>query len=273
MKQILSILLILSLLFRYDLVMAANTHSIDLELGDSNALSVTDTVSLSITGDISFEAWVKWETLPSNTGGNVQSMMVSKYRSSDGQRAYQFYVASDDKLVVSYTSNGASGATNNHISDSTVATTTGVWVHYAVTIDVSTKTEVMYVYGEVIGSSLFTNNGHTSIADTNAETTVGAYNVGQTFFLDGKLDEVRVWSDIRTSTEIADNYNIETTDTGNLEAYWKLNNDALDDTANDNDLTLGGSPLPSFSTDVPFTGAPPAPAILPSQEDDLLMFK
>jgi hypothetical protein len=61
----------------------------------------------------------------------------------------------------------------------------------------------------------------------------------------------RVWSDIRSEAEIQTNYQRELAgNEDNLVAYWKLNNNYLDETTNDNDLTASGSPV--FSDNVPF---------------------
>lgn len=80
-----------------------------------------------------------------------------------------------------------------------------------------------------------------------AETVVGVTD----YYLDAKVDDIRAWSDARTSGEISANYNVELVgNEANLEGYWKVNNAATDETANANNLTLSGSP--AYSTDIPF---------------------
>ncbi len=64
-----------------------NTNSIDLEAGSSQYASRADTASLSITGDLSIEAQIKPESLP--TVGN--SMVIfSKWDESGATRSYKF---------------------------------------------------------------------------------------------------------------------------------------------------------------------------------------
>ena len=68
---------------------------------------------------------------------------------------------------------------------------------------------------------------------------VGAYNGGT--FIDGKICQVRVWSDIRSTTEIRDNMNQELAGSeSGLVALFALDGDANDGTSNSNDLTGSG---------------------------------
>ena len=45
-----------------------NRYSLDLELSSSQYAYVADNPELSITGDITIEAWIKLEQLPSTAG-------------------------------------------------------------------------------------------------------------------------------------------------------------------------------------------------------------
>jgi len=61
----------------------------------------------------------------------------------------------------------------------------------------------------------------------------------------------KLWSDVRTPTEISDNYDSELVgNEAGLVGYWKFSNNGLDETANDNDLTNNN--VATFSSDVPF---------------------
>jgi hypothetical protein len=61
-----------------------------------------------------------------------------------------------------------------------------------------------------------------------------------------------MWDDIRTADEIRGNMNRELVgNETNLVGYWKFNNNYLDETSNNNDLTASGSPV--FSTDYAFS--------------------
>lgn len=232
--------------------MSINTHSIDLEKSSSQYLSITDAAQsgLDITGDITFEAWIKLEQLPSTAGDTFQ--IISK--NATNQKGYEFHIrSSDDTLRVRYHCT-LGGATNSYLymNEAFDSDDIGEWIHVAAAIDVSAVTGSFYKNGILKASTVF-NNACTSIINNSAEFKIGAQESTATNFFDGKIDEARVWSDIRTASEIANNYNKELLGTeSNLEGYWKLNNNLSDSGPNSNTLTNNNSA--TFSTDVPFAG-------------------
>ena len=222
----------------------ANTHSLDLEASSSQYAYITDAnqTGLDITGDFTIEAWVKLESLDetatiyakSKSGGSELAFKIQ-----DTGKIYSSYRNSSSNLSRSFSNNAVfSGASN--------------WTHLAVTCDVSEKDFKFYVNGSQVDD---TNDYSlaSSIGNNEANVGIGAeivYNGSIRNYLDGLIDDVRVWNDIRTPEEIADNYQKELVgDEAGLVGYWKFNNSAVDETANNNDLTLSGSP--SYSTDVP----------------------
>ena len=227
-----------------------NTHVIDLEAGSSQYLSVADNVALSITGDISMEAWVKVESFASNATYTI----MSKFTSTGDQRSYIFSYrnpSSVPQLYLNCPSVGA-GEAGDEFSEN-VDLGTGVWHHVAVTVNHTTNEVKFYVDGAQEGSTqTITIN---SIFDGNAAFMIGALTTTVvTQFFDGLIDEVRVWSDVRTTAEILASYNLELDgDEAGLAGYWKLNNSLLDITANGSNLTNNGAAV--FSTDVPFTAS------------------
>lgn len=232
----------------------ANTYSLDLELSSSQYAYVADNATLSITGDISIECWVNVETLPSTSGGNGEYMLVGKYNNGANQRSYALTFNVNDKVVFYYSDNG------EYTSHATVETTdsaaitsgnVGNWVHIAVTADVSAKDVKIYKNGVLLASTASPSDA-TSIYDGTADFTIGAKknNVTWESFMDGKIGDVRVWNDVRTITEINDNMFLQLNgDETGLVGYWRLNNDYLDQTSNNNDLTAVASPV--FSESVP----------------------
>jgi len=230
----------------------ANTHTIDVERSSSQFLSASDSASLSITGDITFEAWVNVETAP--TEGQQFGIMSKQ---GTGDFGYEFRYRLEGgvfKLTFTFYSN-ASGATASQFEVSGAAADlgTGTWVHLACAVDVSVPSATIYIDG-VAQTTNTLISAATSIFDNSSDYQIGATRDGATdFFFDGKIDDVRLWSVIRTGTEIADNRSLELV--GNetsLEAYHPLNNSLLDRTANNNDLTNNGSAV-FQSADLPFT--------------------
>ena len=220
----------------------ANTHSLDLEQTSSQYAYCADNADVSVTGDLTLEAWVKLET------DTVDMAIAAKHGLSD-HRSYLFMF---DETSGSYYLKFFTYADGSNSDLKQIAWNPNVdtWYHLAVVYDDSTKTAEFFVNGSSIGSDTGSVAG---IADTDAIFAVGALSAGTGAFWDGKIDEVRLWDDIRTSTEIDDNKSVELVGTEtNLVGYWKLNNNT-DDSCKSSDLTLVGSP--SYSDDVPFVGA------------------
>ena len=89
---------------------------------------------------------------------------------------------------------------------------------------------------------------------TNADSfRVGSSSTG-TALWDGSIDEVRLWNDVRTPTEISNNRLQEITDPtldASLVGYWKMNEGtaasvAVDSSASGNDGTLAGAAVFGF---------------------------
>ena len=230
---------------------AANTHSIDLERGSSQSLSITDAsqTGLDFTGDFSLETWVKVESAVDGT--SLEYNFISKYLPAGNQRSYSWNYAYNGgtELIQLLTSDDGSSVA---VLSVTRTLPTGDWIHLALTYDASAGLAKFYFDGSQEGGDQ--TGGKTSILNGTSPFEIGAQAGG--FQFDGLMDDTRAWSDIRTTAEIADNRSLELVgNESNLEGYWKLNNDLLDSTSgaqeNSNDLTNNNSAV--FSTDVPFT--------------------
>lgn len=214
------------------------THSLGLVAASSQYAYISDAsqTGLDITGDLTIEAWVKTDSL-------VNTAIATKW-GVGGRRAYYFAITTTG--LTFGCSNNNTSATEKTVSYSLPI---GVWVHVAVTYDASAGSCQFYINGATYGSAqtgLFT-----SIANGSESFAVGAVNVDSTptYFANGKLKNVRIFSDIRTATEIIEGMNSALITDANLEGEWQLNNSYADTSGNGNTLTASGSP--SFSTVTP----------------------
>jgi hypothetical protein len=237
---------------------AENTYSLDLELSSSQYAYITDAAQtgLDITGDITVEAWIKLEQLPSAAASDFA--IVSKDRFGTGaDRGYYFHIGQTNNKLRMFCATNQSGTNRVYyeMDEAFVAGDVGTWIHIAVTVDVSAQTMVFYKNSALKSGTALTQTG-TAIYDNAQDVCIGAVNVSgaNTPAFDGLIDEVRVWNVIRTSGEISSNYQTELTGSEtNLQGYWKFNNNYLDETSNNNDLTAVNTPV--FSVDVPFAGS------------------
>lgn len=225
----------------------ANTHSLDLELSSSQYAGITDgsQTGLDLSSDFTVEGWVKPESSVS------QMVIVSKVDDFVTKESYWVYMSSDNTISVEFSSDGSSAVGSKTTIDSVDTYPDGVWTHFAVSVDISVPSAIFYKNG-VAGSVTNTNLNATTIFDSTSDFKVGSQGSTPAGFFDGRVDDIRVWNDIRTATEILDNYlkELQGNESG-LVGYWKFNNNYLDETSNNNDLTASGSPV--FIADTPFT--------------------
>lgn len=212
----------------------ANTHSIAFAKASSQKASDTNTTGLNITGDATWEFWLKFASR------TTTASLINGYDGSN--TPYQIY-ATTTNLGFYYIGSGGSQAITNAWS-----TTNGVWYHVGVTI---TGTTLKFVVdGTQLGSDKTLTA--TRVASGTMQVHIGANAVGAQA-TDGRMDDVRIWNTGRTVTEINDNKSTELVgNETNLQGYWKLNNSYVDETSNGNDLT--GVNSPTFPTDPAFGG-------------------
>lgn len=234
--------------------MAANTYSADLESSSSQYFSIADgsQTGLDFSSAFTLEFWVKLESQPA-----VRYTLVGKSSDVSEGRSYRINYrvsGSDGYIRIILSANGNSN--NDGSEDSSEYQYTldnGTWYHIAAVYDGSNTQVELYVNGVSQGTK---GSNPATIKNSSTAFTFGAdfdTSGNPTNFFDGLIDDVRAWSDVRTSTEISDNYQTELV--GNEEGlvgYWKLENNALDETTNNNDLTNNNSV--TYSTDVPFGG-------------------
>lgn len=128
--------------------------------------------------------------------------------------------------------------------------TTGVWNRLSISWASSTSLSTFYLNAVSLGTFKGTK---TSINSNLSLLYVGADKGASAIenYFDGLLDDVRVWSNVQTASQILINNQMQLTGSeSGLQAYYKLNGALTDSTANANDLT--GVNSPTYSTNVPF---------------------
>lgn len=233
--------------------MSLNTYSLDLERDSEQGAYCADNAEVSLTGDLTFEFWVKFESLPTSSVMNF----LHKWESASGY-SYLFRLkieANDDQTLQFYLSDTGTSASYEALTKVLSSKfVTGTWYHIAITWDASTSTMEFFIDGGSIGTA---TGSITAIHDNATPFYVGSQTTPANC-LDAKIDDLRLWSDIRTDSEILDNKDLELVgNEANLNSYWKFNNDYTDETSAGNDLTAVNNPV--FSEDVPFVGAAPGP--------------
>ncbi len=218
-----------------------NTHTIDLELSSAQYLSITDAAQtgLDLVGaKPTFEISFNLEQLPSVAGSTMA--LFYKYLPAGDQRSFLIVIGTDDKLNVHYTDSGLDGVGDRTATFTDAAIVVGGdvgnWVNITVTIDPTTADIVIYKNAVSVAHTPTFQNAF-SIFNGTADFAIGSTSSGG-FYLDAKVDGVRVFDGIRTQAEItADKDRQLLASEAGMVADWELNNDLLDKTANNNDLT------------------------------------
>lgn len=224
----------------------ANVYSIDLEKGSTQYLEANDSVSLSPTGDLTIEMWVKFESLP-GPATSTYYYYLAKRQTTNSYGLFTDYnnLSAGNYTLGMYINNGG----GNFFYQILGTPSLGQWYHLAASFDASAATVEFMVDGISIGTHNI--GGVTSIADTDSTVCIGHSGSGA-FDFDGLIDEVRIWDITRTAAEINTNKAVMIDSASGLKASWHLENGLTDSSGNSNTLTNVNSAV--FSTDVPFSG-------------------
>jgi hypothetical protein len=223
----------------------ANTKSLALVKASSQYVKIADgdQTGLDLTSDFSIECWVYGSSYTATP--SARNVFVSKFDGTDGFLFGIFNNAGTLQLECFMVNSSSSSANRVNWTPSV-----DTWYHVAVTYNATTNKVNFYVDTSTQGSE------QDSTVDIGAggDFEIGAYQGAQDTF-DGLIDDVRIWSDVRSGAEIAANDDVELDgDETGLISYWKFN-DSLEDaqTAGNNDLVDGGNSF-AYSATVPFVG-------------------
>lgn len=169
----------------------------DFETTNSEYLSLTDTSDLSVTGDFSWCAWVKLETLAAN------QTMLGKWNATGNQRSYAFFINTSGALRV-YISSDGSNANTSKLTFSHTALSTATWYHLAFAYTASAGTIDFWINGSA--QTQLTGN-RTSVYDSTADFGLGN-SFGDFGYFDGIIDEVAFWGGrVITGSDVSEIYN------------------------------------------------------------------
>ena len=207
----------------------AQDYSLDLD-GSNDYVQVADDNALDISSSITVSAWI-YPTNIANKDG-----IISKRTSTENSGDWAFRLTSAAKLKLLIWD----GDANNGSTSSTNAISTNTWTHIAFTHDNSTNTTKFYINGSLDAT---TTGLSKNLAGNNSNVYIGWDGQQGDKFFTGKIDEVRIWDDVRTQAEIQDNMYIELVgNESNLVAYYNFNDgrgtSVLDLTSNNNNGTM-----------------------------------
>ena len=210
-------------------------------------LAETGSTGLNPSGDFTIELWAKWRSLPAANEGRALVSKWSGGATADPSSSYKLdhhNDGADSFLRLSLTGTLASISVQNSFTPDKDR-----WYHITTRFRPSVDEVIFTVDGVALAGGLG-DPGQIVAGDVNFEIGRSGSD-GSTF--EGRIDDVRFWDMARAVSVISGNMKTHLIGTEtNLQGYWKLDNDSLDLTSNNNDLTQTGSGLFEFSPDSAF---------------------
>lgn len=219
-------------------------NSIDFD-GTDDYLEITNTGQFDLT-TMTLEGWFNADVV--TTLGNNPVLFNMRTGDNSSLSRFSIHINLGQKIIGNF-----NGVAWNYITIPTL--NINEWFHVAVTMTTS-ETKV-YINGEYIGA---TANGINTGSSANLPVRIGIPTSSGSHsgeWWDGSVDDLRVWSTVRTATEIANNYQapVASSSTGlmanlsfdqGLESGTNAGNTTVVDPVNGyngalNNLTLSGS--------------------------------
>ncbi len=195
--------------------------------GSSSHIDIPSPIPYTNT-DFSFTGWVY---LNSSFGSGFKTIIGAGDKTTgEGIIRLLIRYSSSNNYTIepvrAFSGNSYYTATSNYTAQTINEKT---WFHIVYTYTASSKSANIYLNGSLASS---TNLTTTSTDATNSGVlALGQYRDSSSGYWDGKMDEVRIYSDVLTSTEIGYIYNNTTASipSDNLEAYYKFEGNAQDE--------------------------------------------
>lgn len=188
--------------------------------------------------------------------GSVGRIHLDYYSSYSGTTTPTLDVIQDNNLVTNTTYRVVLGLSDDGSTVETLvmnldSMNTDTWYRFQVAWDASASTAYFYRNGSSLGTS---TGAMTAIYDSTALLGLAASfdsSSDDENHWDGKIDDVRIFNDVRTAGEFLTYKNVEIGEVQGLQAYYQLDSTETDSSANSNTLTLENAPTYD-TTDVPF---------------------
>src|SRR5258708_5670035 len=153
----------------------------------------SDATALKITSDITLSAWVNL-----NTNNGVHDIIAKD--GASGNFGYRLFTDASGKLNMEVSGNGTavSGGTNGQAVTGTTTLTTGIWYHV---LGVYSAGNSLTIYVNGIQDAISTSVP-AAIFNSTAILDIGSQNVGGSNFMNGIIDEPKVYAGALTADQV-----------------------------------------------------------------------
>ena len=223
------------------------TGSINYVLDLDGTNDYVDCGNEALGGSISVECWVK----PAQIATDWVGFVCKNEDKASGEGVFWLgQHSTDGKVRFGVYLNGTS---ESYIDTDGAVISNGSWYHVAATYD--GNYQKIYINGTLVKTS----------SDLNTVLPSGTSNyyigLSTAAYFAGRIDEVRIWNDVRTAAEIADNKDDELVgNESGLVAYYKMSDGSgttlTDNSSNSNNGTLTNMTTSGGSSDWVTSNAP-----------------
>jgi hypothetical protein len=235
-----------------------NTNS--LRFSGGNYVKFPPNNDLNISGDITVEAWIK---IAAFTPNYVQGSIVCKHGWTQGEKGYVLRCGGNGYLAFAIAGINNSG---NAVSWKEAKSGSGklqlnTWHHVAGTYD-GHKIK-LYIDGDQVASKNFSGSIDPSIDYDLKVGRIADNNTVDKRFFDGWIDDVRIWNDALSESDIQAGMNEQISGSSNhLVAYWKFNEGSGTTVDDVGSTTSQGTIVGAlWDVDVPYTNGILRPTI------------
>ena len=197
--------------------------------GMDDSVSVTRYSALDFTNKYTFESWIKIADYQYGT-------FISKFEDDGDNRGWMVNMGETGDPTKLCVVQSAAGTWTNPIQwNSGWTPALNTWYHIAVVFDATLSSNQIKLY--VNGSLQAQTSWYSTLVPNNANLYMGGYdgwgnglNAGANDrFLNGAMDEVRLWNSARSQAEIQAAYNAELSGSeAGLVGYWRMNQGAAE---------------------------------------------
>jgi len=227
------------------MLLAANAQNAAISFdgaGDYATFPSMLNAGLGGASGFTFESWIKPASLANGVPVDGYRNTVVEFTITGSNTVLSMYLLENGKIRFGGRSRNLDAFQDVLTTNPVIATDT--WQHVAGVLDFTNKKIFLYVDGVLVASKevgvLFGSN--TFFPATGGVRYIGSGStLNSNHFFHGSMDEMRLWTIVRTQQEIQENMEYPVSTQPYLLGYWKFDNDITDSSGYGFDGTLIGN--------------------------------
>jgi len=183
---------------RFGNALSFNGESDYVDISDSDDFSFGDGTS---DKPFSISAWINMDYMDSNS---ADFPILTKYSNTNGE--YEWYFGIINGKLYFYTLNSIGTVYRGRYYNGNLTSYMGTWINLVGIYDGKglTASFKIYLNGTQIDDKDYTTGSYTAMSNTSANVAIGFRDAATDEYADGKIDDVRLYNKVLSTTEISD---------------------------------------------------------------------